>query len=152
MARELSELLTGLSEQARTVEDAFAAIAVETDAAAKARRDRSRAAASAAVDRVDQGVRAAGDTVSGHWQALQDAISAEIDDLHQGIADRRYDRDVNDAQKAADIAGDRALRSVAIAKAAVSAAGAAVLDAAVAQRHVEAVKRQEAPGVRGSGS
>jgi len=142
MAKELSELLTDLADQAKSVEDGFAAIAVETDAAAEARRDRSRAAATAAVDKVDQGVRAAGDTVSGHWQALQDAISAEVNDVQQGIADRRHERDVNDAQKAADIAHERALQSVAVAKAAVSAAGAAVLDAAVAQRQVEALKRQ----------
>ncbi|MCA9878733.1 MAG: hypothetical protein KC442_13155 [Thermomicrobiales bacterium] len=139
MTRELSELLTDLSEQAKMVEDAFAAIAVETDAAAEARRDRSRAAA---VDRVDPRARAAGDSVSGHWHALQDAIAAEVDDVQQGIANRRHTRDVNDAQKAADIANERAVRSVAVAKAAVSAAGAAVLDAAVAQRQVEALARQ----------
>ncbi len=142
MAKELSELLTDLSEQAKSVEDAFAAIAVETDAAAEARRERSRAAASAAVEKVDQGVRAAGDSVSGHWQALQNAITSEVNDLQQGVTDRRHNRDVNDAQKIADVATERAERSIAVAKAAVAAAGAAVLDAAVAQRELAAIKQQ----------
>lgn len=142
MAKELSELLTDLSAQAKTVEDAFAAIAVETDAAAEARRDRSRAAAAAAADRVDQSVKSAGDTVSGHWHALQGAIAAEMDDMQRGISERRHARDVNDAQKGADIAQERAVRAIAVARAAVTAAGAAVLDAAVAKRELDALKRQ----------
>jgi hypothetical protein len=132
-------MLTDLSKQAKTVEDAFAAIAVETDAAAAARQERTRAAATAAVDKVDQGVRAAGDTVSGHWNALQDAITAEVNDVQQGIADRRHERDVNDAQKAAEIARDRAVRAIAGASAALSAAEVAVLDAAMARREAEAI-------------
>ena len=142
MAKELSEMLTELSEQAKSVEDAFAAIAVETDAAAEARRDRSRAAAAAAVDRVDQSARAAGATLSGHWQALQNTIAAEVDDLQRGVAERRYTHEVNEAQKSADAARVRAERSIALALAAVTAAGAAVLDAVVAQRQVAAVVRQ----------
>lgn len=141
MAKELSEMLTDLSKQAKTVEDAFAAIAVETDAVAAARQERTRAAATAAVNKVDQGVRSAGDTVSGHWHALQDAITAEVTDLQQGVADRRHARDVNDAQKAADIARERAVRAIAVASAAMSAAEAAVLDAAMARREAEAIAR-----------
>ena len=53
MAKELSDLLTDLSGQARKVEATFAAIAEETDAAA-----------TVAVYKLDQSVTAAGNMVA----------------------------------------------------------------------------------------
>lgn len=142
MAKELSELLTDLSEQAKKVEDSFAAIAAETDAAAEARREHTRAAATAAVDKLDQSATAAGDTVAGHWHALQARIDEEIKGVQAGIADHQHARDIDHAEHQAEAAKARAEQAIALAAAAVQTAGAAVLDAAVAQRHVDAVKRQ----------
>lgn len=142
MARELSEMLTDLSNQALKVENAFAAIAEETDAAAEARRERTREAATTAVDTLDQHVTAAGDAVAGHWRALQTHIDTEIAGVQQGIAERQHERDVIRAEEQATAARERAERAIAFASAAVHAAGVAVLDAAVARRQAEAVKQQ----------
>lgn len=142
MARELSEMLTDLSAQAKKVEDGFAAIAEETDAAAEARRERTREAAATAVDALDYHVTAAGDAVAGHWRALQTHIDTEIEGVQQGIAERQHERDVSRAEQQAATAQERAERAVAFASAAVHAAGVAVLDAAVARRQAAAVKLQ----------
>lgn len=141
MAKELSDLLADLSREAKKVEDAFAAIAEETDAAAAERRDRTRAAATAAVDNLEQGAASAEASVAGHWRALQERIDAEIKGIQTGIAKRQNERDVDRAELQAKAAEERAARSVAFAAAAVQTAGVAVLDAAVARRQAEAVKR-----------
>jgi hypothetical protein len=142
VAKELSEVLTDLSQQAKKVEDAFAAIAEETDAAAEARRERTQTAAKEAVDRLDQGVTAAGESVAGHWHALQTRIDEEITGVQEGIAARRHERDVSKAEGQAEAARERAMRAVAFASAAIETAGLAVVDAALARREAEAIKRQ----------
>jgi hypothetical protein len=141
MAKELSKQLADLSTQAKKVEDAFAAIAEETDAQAAARRDKTRAAARAAVDQLDQGSTSVQDAVAGHWRALQGRVDAEIKGIQTGIADRQHTRDVDHAEQQATAAADHAAKAVAFAAAAVQTAGLAVLDAAVARREAEAVKR-----------
>jgi hypothetical protein len=141
VARELSDLLADLSSEAKKVEDAFAAIAEETDAAAAERRDRTRTAATAAADKLDQGVASAEASVAGHWRALQERIDAELKGIQTGIAERQHERDVDRAELQAKAAEERAARSVAFAAAAVQTAGVAVLDAAVARRQAKAVKR-----------
>jgi hypothetical protein len=141
MAKELSEQLADLSTQAKKVEDAFAAIAEETDAKAAERRDKTRAAATAAVDTLEQGVSSVEDSVAGHWRALQGRVSSELTDIQTGIAERQHARDVEHAEQQANVAAERAVRSVAFAAAAIETAGLAVLDSAVARREAEALQR-----------
>jgi hypothetical protein len=142
MAKELSEMLTDLSRQARKVEDGFSAIADETDAAAERRREKTRAAATAAASKLDQGVSAAGDSVAGHWRALQARMNDEIAGVQQGIADRRRQRDVSQAEQQAEAAKERAMRAIAFASAAMQTAEVAALDAAVARREADAIKQR----------
>jgi hypothetical protein len=141
VAKELSELLADLSAESKKVEDAFAAMAEETDARVAERRDKSRAAAAAAVGNLEQGVASAEASVAGNWRALQDRISAEVKDIQSGIEARQHERDVERATQQAEAAEERAAKAVAFAAAAVQTAGLAVLDAGVARREVEAVKR-----------
>ncbi len=141
MAKELSEQLADLSTQAKKVEDAFAAIAEETDAKAAERRDKTRAAATAAVNDLQQDIASVEDSVAGHWRALQDRVSSEISGIQTGIAERQHARDVDHAEQQARIAEERAARSVAFAAAAVETAGLAVLDSAVARREAAALQR-----------
>jgi hypothetical protein len=141
MAKELSEQLADLSTEAKKVEDGFAAIAEETDAKAAERRDKTRAAATAAVDHLDQSATAVGDSVAGHWQALQSRVKSEISDIQTGMADRQHARDVDHAEQQAAAAEARAERAVAFAAAAIQTAGLAVLDSAVAHREAVAIQR-----------
>ena len=141
MVKALSEQLAELSTQARKVEDAFAAIAEETDAKAIERRDKTRAAATATVDKLEQDITSAEDAVAGHWRALQDRVGAEIAGIQTGIAERQHARDVDHAEQQARVAEERAARSVAFAAAAIETAGLAVLDSAVARREAVALRR-----------
>jgi phosphate uptake regulator len=141
MAKEMSELLADLSSQSKKVEDAFAAIAEETDAVAAERRDKTRAAAATAIDNLDQGLTAVDDSVAGHWRALQESVKSEVQGVQAGIAERQHERDVDHAEQQATAAEERAVRSVAFAAAAVQTAGLAVLDSAVARRDADALSR-----------
>ncbi len=142
MVKELSEQLADLSNQAKQVEDAFAALAEETDAKAAERRDNTRAAAAAAVDKVEQSVSSVEDSVAGHWRALQTKVQSEIAGIQEGIAERQHARDVDQAQQHAVAAENRAELAVAFAAAAIQTAGLAVLDSAVARREADAITRQ----------
>jgi len=141
MARELSELLGELSNQARKVEDTFAEVAEETDAKAAERRDQTRAAAKAAVDTMDASITAVEESVEGNWRALTNQIGAEIGNIQTSIAERRHARDVEHAEEQAAAAAARAERAIAFAKAAIETAGLAVMDAAVARREAAGLKR-----------
>jgi hypothetical protein len=141
MARELSELLADLSNQAKRVEDAFAAVAEETDARVAERRDQTRAAATAAVDTMAASVTAAEESVAGNWQALTDRIGSEIGDIQASIAERKHARDVQHAEEQAAAASARAERAIGFAMAAIETAGLAVMDSAVAHREAAALKR-----------
>ena len=141
MARELSELLGELSNQARKVEDTFAEVAEETDAKAAERRDQTRAAAKAAVDTMDASITAVEESVEGNWRALTNQIGAEIGNIQTSITERRHARDVKHAEEQAAAAAARAERAIAFAKAAIETAGLAVMDAAVARREAAALKR-----------
>jgi hypothetical protein len=142
VVKELSEQLADLSNQAKQVEDAFAALAEETDAKAAERRDNTRAAAAAAVDKVEQSVSSVEDSVAGHWRALQTKVQSEIAGIQEGIAERQHARDVDQAQQHAVAAENRAELAVAFAAAAIQTAGLAVLDSAVARREADAITRQ----------
>ena len=141
MAKELSELLAEMSAESKKVEDAFAAMADDTDARAAERREQSRADAAAAVDKLEQRVASVDESISGSWRALQTKINAEVQEVQTGIAERQHERDVNRATQQADAAADRAAAAVAFAAAAIQTAGLAVLDAGVARREAEAVTR-----------
>jgi hypothetical protein len=141
MTRELSAMLAELSAESKKVEDAFAAMAEDTDARAAERREKSRADAAAAVDKLEQRVASVDESISGSWRALQTKINAEVQEVQTGIADRQHERDVNRATQQADAAADRAATAVAFAAAAIQTAGLALLDADVARREAEAAKR-----------
>jgi hypothetical protein len=142
VVKELSEQLADLSNQAKQVEDAFAALAEETDAKAVERRDNTRAAATAAVDKVEQSVSSVEDSVASHWRALQTKVQSEIAGIQEGIAERQHARDVDQAQQHAVAAENRAELAVAFAAAAIQTAGLAVLDSAVARREADPITRQ----------
>ncbi|MFT4038288.1 MAG: hypothetical protein QM692_08930 [Thermomicrobiales bacterium] len=142
MAKELSEMLADLSAEAKKVEDAFAALADHIEAGRQQRVQGRRDAASSAATKVDESVHAAGDAVAGHWDNLQESVKSGIDDVQQGIADRRHDRDVDAAAKDADEARARAIRQVGVASAAIAGAGKAVIEFAQAQQELVALQRQ----------
>jgi hypothetical protein len=140
VAKELAELLADLSRESRKFEDVFAEIAEETDAKAAERRDRTRVAAKLVVSRLEEGASSAEATVAGHWRTLQERISAQVDEVKAGIAERHHARDVDRAEQDAEVAEDRTQLAVAFA-AAVQTVGLAVLDAALARREAAAFKR-----------
>ena len=141
MAKELSEQLSDLSTQAKQVEDAFAAIAEETDAKAAERRDKTRAAAASAVNHAERSVASVEDSVAGHWRALQNKVQSEVTGIQEGIAERQHTRTVEQAQQHAAAAEARAELAVAFAAAAIQTAGLAVLDSGVARREADAIAR-----------
>lgn len=117
---ELSEIFARLSQQARKVEEAFAALAARTDAAA-AKRD----------ERIQAG-----------WRSMQADIDKQIKELQAARAAREHERDVQRAEQYAQEARARADWTAAYAVAATELAHLAALDAEAARSEADALKQQ----------
>jgi hypothetical protein len=116
---ELSDILGQLSQQAKKVEDAFADLANRTDAAAAERDAR----------------------VQADWRTMQEGIDQELKAMQTARAAREHERDVRQAEDAAQAAQARADWAASYAVAASEMARLASLDAEAAQRQAAALKR-----------
>ena len=115
---ELSDILGQLSHQAKKVEGAFADLAKHTDAAAAQRDARAQA----------------------DWRAMQEGIDKEIQEMQAARAAREHERDVRQAEDAAQGAQARADWAASYAVAASEMARLASLDADAARRQADALK------------
>jgi hypothetical protein len=114
---ELSDILAELSQQAKTVENAFADLAVKTDAAAAQRDAR----------------------VQADWRTMQEGIDKQIKEMQAASAAREHERDVRQAEQNAQAAQTRADWAASYAVAASEMARLAALDAKAARRQAEAI-------------
>jgi hypothetical protein len=129
MAKRLSEQLADLSVRAKNAEDAAAAAQKEARDKIMVRREQARAAATAATERVNQEIKSVKDSGSRNWSALQAKITADMDALKAGIAERQRERDVKRAESRAERLEAEAGFAIDYAIASVEHAKWAVLDA-----------------------
>jgi ElaB/YqjD/DUF883 family membrane-anchored ribosome-binding protein len=141
MGRLLSEQLSDLSVRAKNAEDALVAAQKEAHDKVVARREQSRAAVNAAIERVDQDLRSAGDSVTGNWNALKAKIASDMDALKSGIERRRHDKGVQRSENYADLLEREAECSVDYAIASIEQAKLAVLDAMVGRVEAEQARK-----------
>jgi len=145
---KLSEQLADLSVRAKHAEDAVSAAQKEAHDKVMARREQARAAATAAAEKVERNIKSAGDSVKSagdaaakKWTAFQTKISNDLQSIKEGIAQKKHDLDVRQAEKHADRLEWEAGLSVDYAIAAVEQAELAVLDAVAGRMEVAQTKR-----------
>lgn len=141
MVKPLSEQLSDLSARAKNAADAIAAAQKEEHDKIVARREQSRAAVSAAIAKVDEDMKAVGETTSGHWNALKGKIRSDMEALKHKIDEKRQERGVQKAESRADALEWEAACSVDYAIASIEQAKLAVLDAMVGRTEAERSKR-----------
>ena len=140
---KLSEQLADLSVRAKHAEDAVSAAQKEAHDKVMARREQARAAATAAAEKVERNIKSAGDSVKSagdaaakKWTAFQTKISNDLQSIKEGIAQKKHDLDVRQAEKHADRLEWEAGLAVDYAIAAVEQAELAVLDAVAGRMEV----------------
>ena len=145
---KLSEQLADLSVHAKHAEDAVSAAQKEAHDKVMARREQARAAATAAAEKVERNIKSAGDSVKSagdaaakKWTAFQTKISNDLQSIKEGIAQKKHDLDVRQAEKHADRLEWEAGLAVDYAIAAVEQAELAVLDAVAGRKEVAQNKR-----------
>ena len=145
---KLSEQLADLSVHAKHAEDAVSAAQKEAHDKVLARREQARAAATAAAEKVNRDIKSAGDSVKSagdaaakKWTAFQTKISNDLQSIKEGIAQKKQDLDVRQAEKRADGLEWEAGLAVDYAIAAVEQAELAVLDAVAGRMEVAQTKR-----------
>jgi len=145
---KLSEQLADLSVRAKHAEDAASAAQKEAHDKVMARREQARAAATAAAEKVERNIKSAGDSVKSagdaaakKWTAFQTKISNDLQSIKEGIAQKKHDLDVRQAEKHADRLEWEAGLAVDYAIAAVEQAELAVLDAVAGRKEVAQNKR-----------
>ena len=141
MVKPLSEQLSDLSDRAKKAEDAIASANKETYDKIVARRDQSRAAVEAAMDKVDQDIKATGNTVAANWNALKAKLAADKDAFKAVIAERQHVLGVRRAENYAETLENEAACSVDYAIAAIEQAKLAVLDAVAGRVEAEAARK-----------
>jgi hypothetical protein len=145
---KLSEQLADLSVRAKHAEDAVSAAQKEAHDKVMARREQARAAATAAAEKVERNIKSAGDSVKSagdaaakKWTAFQTKISNDLQSIKEGIAQKKHDLDVRQAEKYADRLEWEAGLAVDYAIATVEQAELAVLDAVAGRMEVAQTKR-----------
>jgi hypothetical protein len=145
---KLSEQLADLSVRAKHAEDAVSAAQKEAHDKVMARREQARTAATAAAEKVERNIKSAGDSVKSagdaaakKWTAFQTKISNDLQSIKEGIAQKKQDLDVRQAEKHADRLEWEAGVAVDYAIAAVEQAELAVLDAVAGRMDVAQTKR-----------
>ena len=129
MVRPLSEQLADLSVRAKNTEDAWAAAQKEAHDKIAARKAQARAAATAAVEKVNQGVKSAGDSAARDWNTVKAKVAADMKALKMDVAEAKHERDVNRAEERAEQLEWNAGFAIDYAIASVEQAKLAVLDA-----------------------
>ena len=145
---KLSEQLADLSVRAKHAEDAISAAQKEAHDKVMARREQAHAAATAAAEKVERNiksasdsVKSAGDAVTKKWTAFQTKISNDMQSIKEGIAQKKHDLDVRQAEKHADRLEWVAELSVDYAIVAVEQAELAVLDAVAGRKEAAEARR-----------
>jgi len=145
---KLSEQLADLSVRAKHAEDAVSAAQKEAHDKVMARREQARAAATTAAEKVERNIKSAGDSMKSvgeaaakKWTAFQTKISNDLQSIKEGIAQKKQDLDVRQAEKHADRLEWEAGLAVDYAIAAVEQAELAVLDAVAGRMDVAQTKR-----------
>ena len=141
MAKRLSEQLADPSVRAKNAEDAVAAAEKEARDKIIARRDQAHATATAAIEKISQDMKSAGDRAAGSWNALKAKVTADVDAMKAGVAQRKRDIDAKLADKYADDLEEDAALSIDYAAASIEQAKLAVLDAIVGRVRAEALKK-----------
>ena len=137
---KLSEQLADLSVRAKTAEDAVAAAQKEAHDRIETRKQQARAAAEKAIEKVDQHIKSAGDSATKNWNALKAKVTADMDALKAGVAQRKRELDTKLAEKQADRLEWEAGVAIDYAIASVEQAQLAVLDAIDARLDAEKAK------------
>jgi hypothetical protein len=102
VAKQLSERLADLSVRAQNAVDALTAAKKETQEKLAARKEQARVAATKAAEKVQEEIKAVGDSASSHWNAARAKIAADVDKLKATVARGKHDLDVKHAEHHAD--------------------------------------------------
>jgi hypothetical protein len=137
----LSEQLAELSVRAKGAENAFAAAKKEARDKIDARRAEALSAAKTAVEKVNQQIRSAGDSVTRDTKALQAKITADVNALKAHVVKAKHGLDVKLAEERAEFLESDAGFAIDYAIASVEQAQLAVLDAIDARFAADQAKR-----------
>lgn len=129
MTKPLSEQLADLSVRAKHAEDAFSAAQKEARDKFEVRKQQAHAAATSAVAKVDQDIKAAGDSVTRDWTTMKAKVAADASALKAHVAEAKHEYDAKRAQGRADRLEWEAGFAIDYAIASVEQANLAVLDA-----------------------
>ena len=141
MAKRLSEQLAELSVRAKNAEDAAAAAQKEAHDKIVARREQAHAAATAATQKVNQELASVKDTATRNWNALKAKISADIETLKTGIAQRKREIEFGRAENNAERLEWEAGFAIDYAVASIEQAKLAVLDAIAGRVEAEEARK-----------
>jgi hypothetical protein len=137
----LSDQLSKLSQQAKSLEDAVSSFNADTHEKMAERRDAAKKSLDETRARADAKASAGAAAASASWARFQQSVSSDFDHLHDEIAEKRAKHAAERADHRADSAESDAEDAIDFAVYALQEAEYAVLDAAYYRD--EAMKMQQ---------
>ena len=140
MVKQLSAQLADLSVRAKSAEDAAAAAQRQAHDKAVTLREQARATATTAIEKLNQDIKSAGESVTSHWNVLKTKVAADRDAWNAKVAQLKQKISAEHAEKHAERLEWEASFAIDSAVAAIEEAKSAVLDAIVARIEAEKTK------------
>jgi hypothetical protein len=137
--RPLSESLADMSVHAKSVEDRAAAAQQETHEQISARIQQSKADAQRRSEAAKARRNEVAHDITARWASLRADLRNQIDQIHDGVEERRDEHDAKVAQRHADRAEENAIAAIDFAQSVIDAADEAVLEAIDARAQAEVI-------------
>ena len=133
----LSDQLTKLAAQTREFEQNASKARMKSEADLQASVARARASAQAQGEELRKRADASKDHISSWWEDVQRSWNEHLSAVRKDVEQKREAHDLRSAKKQADRADDDAAFAIDYAYAAIIEAEYAVLDAALAHKHLD---------------
>jgi hypothetical protein len=137
----LSDQLTALAARAKELDDRAAAAKTQSKADLEKQRNEARASIQAQSDKLRESAEVAKGRLSAWWVNLRRSWDEHITAVRKDFEERHGAHDLKAAEHAADRADNDAAFAIDFASAAIDEAEYAVLDAALAHKHVEELSK-----------
>jgi hypothetical protein len=150
--KRLSESLQDMAGHVKQFEDSAASTAAANRAELERRRHEIDEALENDRNQFEAAVQEAAAAIRKPWVEARDSISRQLDDTRSRYEERKAEREVKRALRAADAAEEEAAEAVAVAAYCLNVAEYAVIDAALARMIADDLSSEKKPASSGAGS
>ena len=136
----LSEQLEDLAKHAKKVEDSAAATRTKNQAELERLRNQLKSSIESSGQKLEAYTAKANEDVRSGWTDIKRRIDERLEAARKEHEKRKAERDLNRAERRAEVAGEDAAYAITLANYVLDQAESAVVDAALARAHADGLR------------